>query len=71
MHNAINKEKINNKMEKRSLRLYPEENEYLIAIKEDLSEWLEKLYPNIDINSSNFFNKLETGSLLMQVLLSN
>jgi len=53
-------------MEKRSLRLYPEENEYLIAIKEDLSEWLEKLYPNIDINSSNFFNKLETGSLLMQ-----
>jgi len=56
----------NNKMEKRSLRLYPEENEYLIAIKEDLCEWLETLYPNVKINSTNFFQKLETGSLLLK-----
>ena len=53
-------------MEKRSLRLYPEENEYLIAIKEDLCEWLETLYPNVKINSTNFFQKLETGSLLLK-----
>merc|ERR1712117_362112 len=55
----------NNKMDKRSLRQYPEENEYLVAIKEDLCEWLEKLYPSVKINTSNFFQKLETGSLLL------
>ena len=62
MHNQNN----NNKMEERSLRLYSEENEYFIAIKEDLCEWLETLYPNVQINSSNFFQKLETGSLLLK-----
>ena len=53
-------------MEKRSLRLFSEENEYLIAIKEDLCDWLETLYPKIKINSLNFFQKLETGSLLLK-----
>ena len=52
-------------MKKRSFRLYTEENEYLIAIKEDLCEWLETLYPHVKIDSSNFFQRLENGSLLL------
>jgi hypothetical protein len=54
-------------MEKRSIRQYSQENEYLYAIKEDLSEWLDMLYPHISIDPENFLEKLETGEILMEV----
>ena len=47
------------------LRPYKTNDEYLYAMREDLADWLNELY-HIDIDCENFFEKLETGSLLCQ-----
>ncbi|XP_072044678.1 uncharacterized protein [Amphiura filiformis] len=47
------------------LRPYKTKDEYLYAMREDLADWLNDLY-HIDITPENFFEKLETGSILCQ-----
>ena len=36
-------------------------------MKEDLAEWMNSLYPHIDMDADNFMNRLETGEHLVQV----
>ncbi|CBY33108.1 unnamed protein product [Oikopleura dioica] len=48
---------------RQSIRPYNTQNEYLFAMKEDLSEWLQILHSET-INAYSFFRKLETGILL-------
>lgn len=33
-------------------------------MKEDLAEWLNRLYPDLDLNTDNFFGQLETGAII-------
>ena len=54
-------------MERRQFRQFSRADEYLYAMKEDLAEWLNNLYPHIDMDADNFMNKLETGEHLVQV----
>nr|CAB3248285.1 GAS2-like protein 1 [Phallusia mammillata] len=48
-----------------SVRPYSSNQEYLYAMREDLADWLKGLYA-VDINVTNFFDVLETGTLLCQ-----
>ncbi|XP_076816383.1 uncharacterized protein LOC143462202 [Clavelina lepadiformis] len=48
-----------------SVRPYSTNQEYLYAMREDLADWLKGLYA-VEINVVNFFNMLETGTLLCQ-----
>ncbi|XP_055356206.1 GAS2-like protein pickled eggs [Paramacrobiotus metropolitanus] len=48
----------------RSLRQHSSTEEYLLALREDLAEWLAGLYPATEIDTDNFFDKLETGTVL-------
>jgi len=48
---------------RQSIRPYNSQDEYLFAMKEDLSEWLAILHSE-SINEYSFFRKLETGILL-------
>lgn len=36
-------------------------------MKEDLAEWLQMLYPHLQINIENFMERLETGVALCEV----
>lgn len=48
----------------RSLRPFKSSEEYLYAMKEDLAEWLQLLYPDLRINVTNFMDRLDTGVAL-------
>ena len=48
-------------VEKRQLRSFSRADEYLYAMKEDLAEWLNMLYPDICIDAENFMEILQTG----------
>ena len=54
-------------MGRRQFRSFNRAAEYLYAMKEDLSEWLNMLYCNIDIDAESFLDKLETGEILVEV----
>ena len=54
-------------MERRQLRQFSRADEYLYAMKEDLAEWFNMLYPGIDIDAECFMDKLETGEHLIKV----
>ena len=58
-------------VEKRQLRSFSRADEYLYAMKEDLAEWLNMLYPNINIDAENFMDTLQTGEHLLRVRPSN
>ncbi|XP_044532475.1 GAS2-like protein 2 [Gracilinanus agilis] len=49
----------------RSIRPFKSSEQYLEAMKEDLADWLRNLY-DLDIDSANFLEMLETGQLLCQ-----
>ncbi|XP_076230912.1 GAS2-like protein pickled eggs isoform X2 [Calliopsis andreniformis] len=51
-------------LEARSYRPFKSSEEYLIAMKEDLAEWLNSLYPELRINVDNFMDRLDTGVAL-------
>ncbi|XP_020300791.1 GAS2-like protein pickled eggs [Pseudomyrmex gracilis] len=51
-------------LEARSYRPFKSSEEYLIAMKEDLAEWLNALYPELRINLDNFMDRLDTGVAL-------
>jgi hypothetical protein len=54
-------------LEARSFRPFKSSEEYLVAMKEDLAEWLQTMYPSLNINVDNFMEKLETGVTLCEV----
>lgn len=53
--------------EKRQLRSFSRADEYLYAMKEDLAEWLNLLYPWIQIRADTFMDSLQTGEHLLRV----
>ncbi|KAK9874197.1 hypothetical protein WA026_002549 [Henosepilachna vigintioctopunctata] len=54
-------------LESRPFRPFKSSEEYLYAMKEDLAEWLQIMYPHLNINVENFMEKLETGVALCEV----
>lgn len=54
-------------IEARSYRPFKSSEEYLYAMKEDLAEWLNTLYPELMINVDNFMDRLDTGVALCKV----
>ena len=54
-------------VEKRQLRSFSRADEYLYAMKEDLAEWLNMLYPTINVDAENFMDCLQTGEHLLRV----
>ena len=54
-------------VEKRQLRSFSRADEYLYAMKEDLAEWLNLMYPHINIDAENFMDTLQTGEHLLRV----
>ena len=54
-------------LEPRPFRPFKSSEEYLIAMKEDLADWLHRLYPDLDIYTENFMQTLEDGVVLCKV----
>ncbi|XP_053696758.1 GAS2-like protein pickled eggs [Sabethes cyaneus] len=51
-------------LEARSYRPFKSSEEYLYAMREDLAEWLNTMYPELHINVNNFMDRLDTGVAL-------
>lgn len=51
-------------LESRPFRPFKSNDGYLFAMKEDLAEWLNSLYKDLELNPDNFVTELETGALL-------
>lgn len=51
-------------LEARPYRPFKSSEEYLYAMREDLAEWLNTLYPELMINVDNFMDRLDTGVAL-------
>lgn len=59
-------------MEPRPFRPFKSSEEYLVAMKEDLAEWLHRLYsPQLNIDFDNFMDLLEDGVALCKVFNSS
>lgn len=57
-------------MEPRPFRPFKSSEEYLVAMKEDLAEWLHRLYyPQLHIDFDNFMDVLEDGVALCKVYI--
>lgn len=54
-------------LEARPYRPFKSSEEYLYAMREDLAEWLNTLYPELKINVDNFMDRLDTGIALCKV----
>lgn len=52
----------------REFRPFKTSDEYLWAMKEDLSDWLHTLYPDLAISPHSFMECLETGVTLCKVI---
>lgn len=53
-------------LEARPFRPFKSSEEYLYAMKEDLAEWLQTMYPHLNIAVDNFMGRLETGVALCE-----
>ena len=53
--------------ERKPYRPFRSNEEYLVAMKEDLAEWLNTLYTGLDMSADNFLNRLETGVILCRL----
>lgn len=51
-------------LEPKPLKPFKNRSDYLEAMKEDLAEWLNRLYSDLDLTPDNFFAQLETGSII-------
>ncbi|XP_058061690.1 GAS2-like protein pickled eggs [Anopheles bellator] len=51
-------------LESRPYRPFKSSEEYLYAMREDLAEWLNTMYPELRINVENFMDRLDTGVAL-------
>ncbi|KOX69628.1 GAS2-like protein 2 [Melipona quadrifasciata] len=58
-------------LEARSYRPFKSSEEYLVAMKEDLAEWLNALYPELRINVDNFMDRLDTGVALCKLFVTD
>lgn len=56
-------------LEARPYRPFKSSEEYLYAMREDLAEWLNMLYPELSITVDNFMDRLDTGVALCKVSL--
>lgn len=56
-------------LEARSYRPFKSSEEYLYAMREDLAEWMNTMYPELRINVDNFMDRLDTGVALCKVSL--
>lgn len=54
-------------LEARPYRPFKSSEEYLYAMREDLAEWINLMYPELRINTDNFMNCLDTGVALCKV----
>lgn len=57
-------------LEARPYRPFKSSEEYLYAMREDLAEWMNTLYPELMINTDNFMDRLDTGVALCKVRLN-
>lgn len=53
-------------LESRPYRPFKSQDEYLVAMREDLAEWLQEMYPILNITAETFMDKLETGVALCE-----
>jgi len=51
-------------LEPRPMKPFKSRDAYIEAMKEDLSEWLNRLYPDLALTTDNFFPQLETGAII-------
>lgn len=51
-------------LEARPYRPFKSSEEYLYAMREDLAEWMNTMYPDLRINVDNFMDRLDTGVAL-------
>lgn len=51
-------------LEPKTIKSYKTCSEYVEAMKEDLAEWLNQLYPDLDLNPDTFFQQLENGAII-------
>lgn len=58
-------------LEARPYRPFKSSEEYLYAMREDLAEWMNMMYPDLRINVDNFMDRLDTGIALCKVSLMN
>lgn len=54
-------------LEARPYRPFKSSEEYLYAMREDLAEWMNTMYPELRINVDNFMDRLDTGVALCKV----
>ena len=58
-------------LEARPYRPFKSSEEYLYAMREDLAEWMNIMYPELLINVDNFMDRLDTGIALCKVSRTN
>lgn len=51
-------------LQPKPLKPFKTSSDYLEAMKEDLAEWLNRLYTDLELTPENFFNQLETGAII-------
>lgn len=51
-------------LESRAYRPFKSSEEYLYAMREDLAEWLNMMYPELRMTVDNFMDRLDTGVAL-------
>lgn len=51
-------------LEPKPFKPFKTNSEYLEAMKEDLAEWLNRLYSDLELTTENFFSQLETGAII-------
>ncbi|XP_021707456.1 GAS2-like protein pickled eggs [Aedes aegypti] len=51
-------------LEARPYRPFKSSEEYLYAMREDLAEWMNTMYPELRMNVDNFMDRLDTGVAL-------
>jgi growth arrest-specific protein 2 len=54
-------------LEARPYKPFKSSEEYLYAMREDLAEWFNTMYPELNINVDNFMDRLDTGVALCKV----
>uniref|UniRef100_A0A1Q3G256 Uncharacterized protein n=1 Tax=Culex tarsalis TaxID=7177 RepID=A0A1Q3G256_CULTA len=58
-------------LESRAYRPFKSSEEYLYAMREDLAEWLNMMYPELRMTVDNFMDRLDTGVALCKEKFTN
>uniref|UniRef100_A0A6G1SJ18 GAS2-like protein 1 n=1 Tax=Aceria tosichella TaxID=561515 RepID=A0A6G1SJ18_9ACAR len=53
-----------NSLEPRPLKPFKSRSAYIDAMKEDLAEWLNSIYSDLELTPDNLFSQLETGAII-------